>query len=565
MKELSTYDIESSNWVNFEIGCVYLPELDESVFVYTPSQLVNAMVRYAHKDRVYWAHNGGKFDIKFIIEELLGRFDLKILPINGSLVKVAVYYENSKKKLFEIRDSFPLLSRGFDKLIKSFEIPLTISSEKLAEYKSRRNNIAAFSDAELKEYVEVDTIGLHDLLVKAKKVFGVEKFRLTTASTAFAEWKDIVGNEEKKYRVDARHDDFFRQSYCGGRVEVFKRFGKNVDYVDVNSMYPFVMKQNPYPCGSYMKTNSYKENKLGVYRCRVTAPDDLDIPLLPKKHNGKLLFPTGTWEGVYCSPELEKAFELGYKIEIINGIFWEGKGSPFGKYINKWHGIKTKASNEGDKTMKYIAKLYLNSLYGKFGQKRKHRKVKQGVERGDMKKECKPLFPEHGLYTIKEETRKPFTTCHIASFVTCYSRLVLYDGFEQVHANGGSVLYCDTDSMICTSKPKLGSDLGQWEIETANVTAICLLPKVYAIKNASVCVRKAKGFNTDDITWTDYYNAFRGDWSGFTYSRDSIIGFFEASARNKGILTTRTLSRTLQGLFSKRELINDIDTKPMYV
>jgi len=565
MKELSTYDIESTNWIDFEIACVYLPDKNKSLFSYSPQQLVRHMVDNAHKDRVYWAHNGGKFDVKFIIGILLENYDLSILPINGSLVKIAVYYKNSKKKLFEIRDSIPLLTRGFDDLIDSFSIPLTISRQKLADYKSRRDDIAGFSNEELKEYVEVDAIGLHDLLVKAKTVLGVDEFRLTTASTAFAEWREIVGDDEKLYRVDARHDEFFRESYCGGRVEVFEREGLCVDYVDVNSMYPFVMRNQPYPAGGCSRTKRFVEDKLGIYEVRVHAPDGLEIPLLPKKHDGKLLFPTGSWTGVYCSPELLKARDLGYEFEVLRGVVWEGCGKPFNEYIDKWHAVKTKAASEGDKCRKYIAKLYLNSLYGKFGQKRKHRKIKHGFTRKDLRNGCKPLFPEYGLYAVNEETRKPFTTCHIASFVTCYARLVLYDGFEQVQASGGRVLYCDTDSMICSATPALGSELGEWEVEESSVDAVCLLPKVYALHNDSVDVRKAKGFNTGDIQWVDYKNALSGDWSGFAYERDSVIGFFEAAARNKGILTTRTLSRTLQGLFSKRVLLENNKTKPINV
>jgi hypothetical protein len=39
----------------------------------------------------------------------------------------------------------------------------------------------------------------------------------------------------------------------------------------------------------------------------------------------------------------------------------------FDKYIDKWTANKIKAAKEGNKGLRYISKLFLNSLYGKFG------------------------------------------------------------------------------------------------------------------------------------------------------------------------------------------------------
>lgn len=39
----------------------------------------------------------------------------------------------------------------------------------------------------------------------------------------------------------------------------------------------------------------------------------------------------------------------------------------FDKYINKWSKVKVESKLQGNKGMTLIAKLLLNSLYGKFG------------------------------------------------------------------------------------------------------------------------------------------------------------------------------------------------------
>lgn len=54
----------------------------------------------------------------------------------------------------------------------------------------------------------------------------------------------------------------------------------------------------------------------------------------------------------------------------------------------------------------------------------------------------------------KEEFAKPpDTNClQVASFVTSYARLHLYQYMEEVHRVGGRLLYCDTDSIIYVAK-----------------------------------------------------------------------------------------------------------------
>lgn len=38
-------------------------------------------------------------------------------------------------------------------------------------------------------------------------------------------------------------DSFLRRAYYGGHTDVYKPRGDNLDYYDVNSLYPFVMKE----------------------------------------------------------------------------------------------------------------------------------------------------------------------------------------------------------------------------------------------------------------------------------------------------------------------------------
>ena len=62
--------------------------------------------------------------------------------------------------------------------------------------------------------------------------------------------------------------------------------------------------------------------------CKVKAPENLLIPLLPLTNEGKLSFPLGRFIRTWCSPEIKEALKLGYEIlEIYEIIYWEESSS----------------------------------------------------------------------------------------------------------------------------------------------------------------------------------------------------------------------------------------------
>ena len=56
-----------------------------------------------------------------------------------------------------------------------------------------------------------------------------------------------------------------------------------------------------------------------------------------------------------------------WDITYIGGYKFRGETGLFSEYIDYWYDVKQKAKVEGNKAMYHIAKLMLNSLYGKFG------------------------------------------------------------------------------------------------------------------------------------------------------------------------------------------------------
>ena len=172
-----------------------------------------------------------------------------------------------------------------------------------------------------------------------------------------------------------------RDAFCRGRTNAVKLYhhitpGQKIHYIDVTSLYPWVNKKCVYPKGhpTFISQPGHTDihQYFGLIQCQVLPPRELYHPVLPYRHDDKLLFPlcarcaeeemakplldrsyhcphtdeertlTSTW----CSPELEKAVELGYQVQYIYEVwhFPDTCKGLFEDYVNTWLKIKQEAS-----------------------------------------------------------------------------------------------------------------------------------------------------------------------------------------------------------------------------
>jgi len=96
--------------------------------------------------------------------------------------------------------------------------------------------------------------------------------------------------------------NFFKEGYTGGAVDVYKPYGENVYRYDVNSLYPYIMDSTPMPIGNptFFEGDilSMLDKPFGIFEVEVTAPDNLNTPILQlrlKTKNGgtRTIAPTG--------------------------------------------------------------------------------------------------------------------------------------------------------------------------------------------------------------------------------------------------------------------------------
>ena len=172
-----------------------------------------------------------------------------------------------------------------------------------------------------------------------------------------------------------------RDAFAGGRTNAIKLHhavadNEKIHYVDYTSLYPWVNKTQRYPVGhpEFISNPGTTDitGYFGFIQCKITAPYGLYHPVLPCKEGGKLTFPlyaacareqlakpmlersavcthseqqrtiTGTW----CTPEVEKAVELGYVIQHIYEVwhFKESREGLFAEYVNTWLKVKQETS-----------------------------------------------------------------------------------------------------------------------------------------------------------------------------------------------------------------------------
>ncbi|XP_020894078.1 uncharacterized protein LOC110233153 [Exaiptasia diaphana] len=156
--------------------------------------------------------------------------------------------------------------------------------------------------------------------------------------------------------------------------------------------------------------------------------------------------------------------------------------------------------------MRYVAKLFLNSLWGKFAQNEQHSKTEYVNEAdryfkllySDIHEVNQVVLLDGGemaqvTFTEKKEAIKPlqYGNVVLASCVTSWARLRLYEMLDKLKEQ---VLYHDTDSIIYkTSSPEeeeipTGSSLGQWEDECKDpsknwlIEFVSIGPKSYAYR-----------------------------------------------------------------------------------
>lgn len=443
-----------------------------------------------------------------------------------------VYY-----KTVSFIDSLKMIPLSLDKILK--EIVVDMRKGKLKDGYLWNEYFPYIVTDEKKEYCMTDVVGLSEA-IKIVRELGICKN--TLSASAFYIWKinryKNVPDIEKAFReefpvinklkvlngFDLR--DNLKLAYVGGYTQLKKGL-ENVDLkvlgysFDVNSLYPYIMKSRLLPYGAPVFVNYYEKDyiidkKTGEkHECLIYIFYANDVRLKDNK------FPTvksRSGKDLYCEvvngwqclakPDFERFLknydvDFNYNVEYITTIGFKGKYGIFDDYVDFWQ--KVKQENKGKNSCLYtLAKLFSNSLYGKWGQDNTESFYHTPCDRENFTKVIN--------YTLNDEKATPINTDDIylplAVFITAYAREVL---FNVIDTHYEDFLYCDTDSVyLTTNKVNFEVDskkLGAWDNEHEFDRFKGLGPKKYMIhctdnidingKTADTNIVKCAGLNDE--------------------------------------------------------------------
>lgn len=530
--DIEAYKDDKGNFVPYLFG-IYGQELGYRSF-YGEGCVGNAIkfilnYNYSSTEVTYYAHNSGRFDSLYIIKQLndFGVENMRVLrDKNNSLFLIEFEYNGV---LFKIKDSFKLLPLGLDKLLKDFSIDVDGSKGKLPfdhswvnsanlYYKGSTPEWLSHLEGELinmgviingefsiqkycELYNKIDCIGLHKLICKFFYTL-VSEFKIdfshcvTLPQLSLDVFRSKFLKSNKLIRLlSTHHHNFIKKSYIGSIVSVFKPFGEHLYHYDINSLYPYVMAHCPMPSGTprpYDCSKGLGGLEIGFAEAEVVCPEDLKIPVLGIKvdinGSSKLIYPTGTFRGVFFSEELRYAESLGYKIKLIRAYSFNKSYDLFSDYVSNFYQKKTKGSG----AVKAISKLMLNSLYGRFGMAKEFSydlitssdAVKEKILNLFTNISVEPLDSKSVLFNFSispninlkdkfvlellqklfnKSTENRIGNIALASAITACARIE-HHKYMQMYKN--EIYYADTDSLVLSKNldPKLiGDKIGQFK------------------------------------------------------------------------------------------------------
>lgn len=340
---------------------------------------------------------------------------------------------------------------------------------------------------------------------------------------------------------------------------------EEIHYIDAVSMYPTVMHNEFYPIGhptrlddmpvdDYVRGLLKDDGSVFGKSCidilpplRFPGKNRFDcinhplayLPVLPERVRGdnddapRLMFENiAKFKASFDTPEILRAVRAGWRIIKVyrhwqferDYVFkdyvrvfmkkkLEASGVPAHKreeYISeslRTLGVelnRNKLSEHDNNGMRTVAKLALNSSYGKLGERDQYNETAIVTSPQEWLKIT--TNDNHELidweffndkcavveYKIKDESKKVNykTAVHMASFITCYARCMLYDKMQEIMHKGGKLIYCDTDSVFFKQRKQsdgkllveTGDTLGSWTDELKGHTIkkfLSMGPKSY--------------------------------------------------------------------------------------
>lgn len=534
-------DTETSDGLEgskFAIGC-WVPFKTSKVYTFSDEEEFCASL--LKPGNVVYFHNLN-FDGRFIAQFcVFNGIRISITKRGSKLLKLVAHLP-SGEAVFQ--DSLCMIPVALEKFPKIFGL-----------------NLEKKGLDDLGERCRTDCLILREGLKKFWEYYPPSKRALTLPQAAFRELKysipqSVFFTSDGK-EVNIKLEENARSGYFGGRVEAFSlAYYDKVRHYDVNSLYPYVMKKYPYPlCISKEKSfkKARKDGLLYLAECTVDLPYEY-IPPLPVKRE-RLYFTFGKVHGWFYSPELEKVIEkFGESCVEVERFYAFERDWYLSEFVDTHYEKRLQHKKDGNGLEK-IEKLIMNSVYGKFAQRREfsdYEFLDEPEEGSEM------VFEGEGESLFLRESSRENTSVYInpviSGFVTSWARVELYNYLEKLQE---SALYCDTDSIVTDGKQLgTGDGLGDLKLEYEGPF------KAYGCKLYWEGGKwKAKGFKAPkQMEFED-----PKDFEKFLYGGSGMrmyMNAWEAAKRAGRFVAVKEFVRKVRTPYKKRKVLVNMATEP---
>lgn len=553
-----TADFETATWEKDEtwVWAWALCDIEEPSHVEVGNSIESFFERIKKEANPYIYFHNLKFDGEFILYYLMkngyehvearekrnNTFSTLISDM-GLFYSIEVYFEVGKKtKKVTFIDSLKIINQSVESMPKTFKI----EENKLEIDYNAPREIGHILTSEEEAYIKNDVV----IVAKALKyLFDMGLTRMTAGSNALAEYKNII--KINKFRalyksLNYEIDKDIRRAYRGGFTYLNPLYKnkevKEGEVLDVNSLYPSVMYKEMLPFGEpFFYEGEYIEDKVyPLYIQRLTCSFKIKegrIPTIQIKHSrfvdNEYLTDSGTepvaltLTSVDLKLFLEQydvwdlRYESGWKFKALRGLFTD--------YIDKWIKVKNEATISGNKGMRQVAKILLNSLYGKFATSL------------DVQGKIPYLENDIVKYKLGEKGTKDGVYLPMGAFITSYGRDKLIRSSQAIKDYSikkyGIDMYCysDTDS-IHTILPieELKQfceiddvELGKWKHESHFTRAKFIRQKTYLEEIDGEIQITCAGLPQrcyNQVTWDNFKEGLKVDGKlTFTHVKGGVI------------------------------------------
>ena len=553
-----TADFETATWVPNEtwVWAWALCDIEDVSHVEVGNSIESFFERIKKEANPYIYFHNLKFDGEFILYYLMkngfehveskekrnNTFSTLISDM-GLFYSIEVYFEVGKKtKKVTFIDSLKIINQSVESMPKTFKI----EENKLEIDYNAPREVGHILTGEEEAYIKNDVV----IVAKALSyLFNMGLTKMTAGSNALSEYKEItrLNRFRSLYKpLNYEIDKDIRRAYRGGFTylnPVYKnKEVKEGEVLDVNSLYPSVMYKKMLPFGEpFFYEGEYQEDKVyPLYIQRLTCSFKIKegkIPTIQIKHSrfvdNEYLTDYGeepvalTLTSVDLKLFLEQYdvwdlhYESGWKFKAMRGLFTD--------YIDKWIKVKNEATISGNKGIRQVAKIMLNSLYGKFATSL------------DVQSKIPYLEGDIVKYKLGEKTTKDGVYLPMGAFITAYARDKTIRTSQSIKDYSskkyGVDMYCysDTDS-IHTILPieELKQfceiddvELGKWKHESHFERAKFIRQKTYLEEIDGEIQITCAGLPQrcyDQVTWDNFKEGMKVDGKlTFTHVKGGVI------------------------------------------